>query len=214
MDERNTAIHEAGHAVAAFYLHQRIRRATIVPRADSLGHVAHFPVKFADQGLFDDSRRGIDRAEKRVVILYAGPLASRKLAPRSRWRRGGSWDFEGVRVLMSHLQGNDDKYNTLYAKLIWRRAELLVEHRWKDICAVADALLEHRTLYQAGICAAILRAHRAPPERPKRSTAGASGGRRKRTSLIFPRLTALKRWGGSCHWRYSDESRCGPAMQG
>lgn len=110
--------------------------------------------------MFDDSLRGIDRAEKRIIILYAGPLAVRKLAPRSRWRRGGSSDFEVVRMFMLHLQGEDDKYNILYAKLVWRRAELLVEHRWKDICAVADGLLEHRTLDQAGVYAVILRAHR------------------------------------------------------
>ena len=34
-----TAYHEAGHAVAAFLLRRRLRRATIIPDEDSLGHI-------------------------------------------------------------------------------------------------------------------------------------------------------------------------------
>jgi hypothetical protein len=154
-NERNTAIHEAGHAVAGFFLHQRIRRVTIVPKDDTLGHAAHFPINFEVDGEFDRSLRGIDRAEKRVVILYAGPIAERKFAPRSRWRLGGSGDFETAADWLSYLQGADDKYNTLHEKLLWRGAELLVDSRWREINAVADALLEHRTLNTKAVKTAI-----------------------------------------------------------
>jgi hypothetical protein len=154
--ERNTAFHEAGHAVAAFCVRQKVRKASIVPKMDTLGHVVHSPLKFGDNGLFDDSPRGIDRAEKRIVICYAGPLASRKFQPRSRWKLGGSGDFDTARMLMAHLQGPDDKYNTLYSKLLWRRAELLVDFRWPEINAVAEALIEHRTLDADALEAAIL----------------------------------------------------------
>jgi hypothetical protein len=41
------------------------------------------PLKFADHGVFDDSLRGIDRAGKRVVACYAGPLAARRCDPGS-----------------------------------------------------------------------------------------------------------------------------------
>jgi Peptidase family M41 len=153
--ERNTAIHEAGHAVAAFCVRQNVRKASIIPKMDTLGRVTHSPLKFADNGMFDDSLRGGDRAEKRIVICYAGPLASRKFQPRCRWRIGGSGDFDTAMVLMAHLQGPDFKYNNLYSKLLWRRAELLVDSRWREINAVADALIEHRRLDSKAIEAVI-----------------------------------------------------------
>jgi ATP-dependent Zn protease len=155
-----TAHHEAGHAVASIYLRQRIVRATIVPKKDSLGMVTAARLKFADHHIFDCSPRGIDRAEKRIIICYAGPLASRKFAPRSRWKDTGSSDFEIATDLLSHLQVPDDKCNVLYAKLLWRRAECLVEHHWKDICAVAKALLERRTLDQTDVIDVMSRTHR------------------------------------------------------
>jgi hypothetical protein len=58
-------------------------------------------------------------------------------------------------VLMAHLQGPDFKYNNLYSKLLWRRAELLVDSRWREINAVADALIEHRRLDSKAIEAVI-----------------------------------------------------------
>jgi|SRR5579883_2758856 len=161
--ERNTAIHEAGHAVASFYLQQRIRRATIVPDSDSLGHVKHTPLQFGSNGVFDDSLRGVARAEARILICYAGPLAERKFQPRSRWRLHGGADFENAGELMARLQGTDAEYNRLYAALLWRRAELIVDLRWKDINAVADALLAHRTLDLDGVRAAIDSAYGLKP---------------------------------------------------
>jgi hypothetical protein len=114
------------------------------------------PIKFLNkEGQFIRTPSAISRAESRIVICYAGPLASRKFQPRSKWRDGGTTDFGAATLLMGSLQGPDDEYNTLYAKLLWRRAELLVDFRWSEINAVADALLEHRTLDWDALEAAI-----------------------------------------------------------
>jgi hypothetical protein len=156
--ERNIAIHEAGHAVAAFFQHQRIVRATIIPTTEWLGHVLHSPLKFADRGMFDESLRGIDRAEKRIVVLFAGPIAARKFEQRSHWRMVGRSDFDSAAKMFSYLESDDDEYNRLYGKLLWRRAELLVQLRWPEINAVADELVRHRTLDLDGVRAAIERA--------------------------------------------------------
>jgi hypothetical protein len=161
--ERYTAIHEAGHAVAAFYLRHRVRKVTIVPTGDALGHVRHNPIMFAKQGVFDDSLRGIARAETRIIILYAGPIAHRRFRPKSPWKLGGTSDFDLASKLMSHLEGPDYKCNRLYDRLLWRRAELLVDLRWRDINAVAKALLRHRTLNAREVNAAIDRAHGFKP---------------------------------------------------
>ncbi len=157
--DRNIAIHEAGHAVAAFFQHRRILRATIVPDTDTLGHVLHPRLRFGDRWSFDDSPRGIDRAEKYIVGSYAGPLASRKWAPRSRWRQMGASDFDSASEMLSRLAPHGDhEYNRLYHKLLWRRAELLVDLRWREIEAVADELMQKRTLDQEGVRAAIFKA--------------------------------------------------------
>jgi hypothetical protein len=160
---RVTAIHEAGHAVASFYLHVKIKAVTIIPAKDSLGKLTHPPIRFARDGEFDDSVRGIDRAERHVMVYWAGPLAQRRFAPRSRWRIAASSDFAGMSELFSRIQGADDRAAILYGKLLHRRAQLLVDLRWKDIEAVADALLEHKTLDAEGVRAAIDRTHGFKP---------------------------------------------------
>jgi ATP-dependent Zn protease len=163
---RGTAIHEAGHAVASFYLHVKIKQVTIIPAERSLGHMRHAPIRFARQGEpyeFDDSEKGIARTERRIILLWAGPLAERRFAPRSRWRVGAGSDFDVMVELFGQIQGEDDEAAKLYGRLLRRRAEILVELRWKDIVAVADALLEHKTLDAEGVRAAIHRAHGVEP---------------------------------------------------
>jgi len=161
---RVTAIHEAGHAVASYFLHVKIKAVTIIPAEDALGEVTHPPIRFASSpGVFDDSVRGIDRAERHIIVLWAGQLAQRKHAPRSRWRVSGSADREAAMKLFWHITSADEKARNLQSALLWRRAELLVEQHWKSILAVADALLEHKTLDADGVRAAVDRAHGLKP---------------------------------------------------
>lgn len=143
---RLTAIHEAGHTVAAYYLNVRIEHVTIVPAKDYRGRLKHTAVRFGRHGLFDDSVRGTDRAERHIMVCYAGELAQRKLAPRSKWHIGGSDDNQRAMDLFWHIASADEKTRNLHLALLWRRTEVLVEVRWKDIQAVAAALLKHGTL--------------------------------------------------------------------
>jgi hypothetical protein len=69
---RGTAIHEAGHAVASFHLAVKIKSVTVVPDESSLGRVRHHSIRFALHGMFDDSVRGIDRAERQILMLWGG----------------------------------------------------------------------------------------------------------------------------------------------
>ncbi len=143
---RQTAIHEAGHAVAAFLLREKIKYVTIRPTQDSHGHMMHHVVRFARNEMFDDSLRGRDRAERRIMTCFAGQIAQRKHAPRSRWRLGGSHDHEQAMELFFHIDPPDQKARELYLALLWRQTEYLVEQHWKEIEAVAAALLEEETL--------------------------------------------------------------------
>jgi hypothetical protein len=145
-DLADTAHHEAAHAVAAFYLRVKIKHVTIEPNADSLGHLRTSVMRLGSGGLFDDSLRGVDRAERLIVVFYAGPLASRKFSPRSHWRAGGEVDFDTASLLFTHISSSDEKCRSLYWRLLWRRAEVLVETHWKEVRHLALALLKHKTL--------------------------------------------------------------------
>lgn len=90
--------------------------------------------------------RGRDRAERRIIVLFAGQIAERKVAPRSRWRLGGSSDREQAMELFWHIAHPDEKAHNFHLALLWRKTECLVEGRWKPIEAVAAALLKHKTL--------------------------------------------------------------------
>jgi hypothetical protein len=57
----------------------------------------------------------------------------------------------------------DKNYSALYSNLLWRRAELIVDHEWKAVEAVAAELLKHRTLKPDEVRAAIDRAHGLKP---------------------------------------------------
>jgi hypothetical protein len=61
------------------------------------------------------------------------------------------------------MQGPDDKAASLYGRLLQRRAEVLVDNCWKDILAVADLLIEHKTLDADAVYAATHRAHGLRP---------------------------------------------------
>lgn len=140
---RIVAIHEAGHAVAAYLLAEQIRPAAL----------CHSPLKFT--ATYPDD---IARIERQIVVLYAGPLAQRKFSPRSRWRVSGAADLERVpRLHRRFLAGSDRRMKEIYARGMWQRAESFVEQHWWNITAVADALVEQRTLDRRGVKVAIAR---------------------------------------------------------
>jgi hypothetical protein len=160
---RRTAIHEAGHAVASYFLHVRMKHVTIVPERDSLGHVRHRRVQFGRHGIFDDSLRGTDRAERHIIVCFAGQIAQRKYAPHSQWRIGGSMDQEQAMELFWHIASADEKARNLQLQLLWRRTELLIELHWKDVRSVAAALLKRKTLDATQVAETILRAYGLEP---------------------------------------------------
>lgn len=157
-----TAVHEADHAVVAHLLHVKIRYVTIVPEEDSLGHVKPHVVHFGRHGVFDDRLKGSDRAERHIMVYFAGQLAQRKFAPRSRWRLGGEHDQKEAMDLFWHISHPDQKARNLQLALLWRKTECCVEGGWKEINAVAKALLARRTLTLDDVADVIDEAHGIP----------------------------------------------------
>jgi hypothetical protein len=155
----NTAHHEAAHVIVANRLQVKIEEATIVPGRDSLGHIRTNASRLVTKGVFKENVANINRTERDIVVCYAGPIASRKHSPRSRWRAGGVNDFKSASLLMSFIGGSDDRYYDLYRKLLWRRAECLVEGNWKAIQHLATVLLERKSLSPREIDAEILNSY-------------------------------------------------------
>lgn len=145
----NVAVHEAGHAVASYYLGTHLRYVTITrdKKGSTLGHTRQRWVWFEDKrGAFDHSPRGRDRAERHILVSLAGQIALRRYAPRSRWRSGSVGDTRQAIELFGYICDEDKQAGKLYLALLWRRAEWLIETKWKDVLEVAHALMARGTL--------------------------------------------------------------------
>jgi hypothetical protein len=134
-----------------------------------LGHNRQRWVWFHDKrGVFDDSPRGRDRVERHILVSLAGQIALRRYAPRSRWRTGSAADTRQAAELFWHICDEDEKAAQLYLALLWRREEWLIDAKWKDVLAVADALMDRRMLKAVEV-ANIIYGHRPPgAHKPRR----------------------------------------------
>lgn len=146
----------------------RVRRASISPNQDSLGRIDHGRIFRNGDLEWNESPQAAARAERAILICLAGPFAQKRFAPRSRWRSQnyvgfdgsghGIGDFDCVVDLTFRLYGNGDVAQK-YLRYMEARAEQLVTHHWKEIEAVAQALLERETMTGDEIKGIMLAAH-------------------------------------------------------
>ncbi|MFN3891988.1 MAG: hypothetical protein ACK4MV_16455 [Beijerinckiaceae bacterium] len=136
------AHHEAGHAVAAIALGVPMRFATIVPDLEdaTLGHVRF---RSGDPDLPSLGHR-------LLIVSLAGPAAQRRFAPRSPIRVNGDSDFQ-----LARLESETCSSSPVAARSLHRWAEHesrhLVAREWVLIEHVAAALIERRTIDEAGL---------------------------------------------------------------
>src|SRR5580700_11422788 len=127
-----TAYHEAGHMVAAWRHHLKIRRATIIPAEDFAGRVDHESPLRGIQLDIDGSDRANLKAEKAILISLAGPAAQRRFRPSS-WRSyHGLGDYEIAIDLALRLQGSG-ALAAAYLRYLQLRADSLVESNWSFV---------------------------------------------------------------------------------
>jgi hypothetical protein len=146
-----TAYHEAGHAVVGFHARHmpRLHRVSIVPdpTANTLGHVLHHPSpRFVEQ-LRADHWNAVMQARfyEQIQMLYAGPLAEQRFTGR-RNSIGASADYHAITTLgIRHIGGWGAVTQALFRYLRLSAAAQLTT-RWREVEAVAAALVEHRTL--------------------------------------------------------------------
>jgi len=150
--ERATAYHEAGHAVACYYLGVKAKSATIVPDKDQgiLGHVRHEDMFRGLNPEIDLSGRARLQMERSIIISLAGMAAQRRY-DRKSWRHyHGASDFRAASDLASRIGGDSDGTNQ-FLRWLELRTDRLVESRWQNIERVARALLERKTMASSEI---------------------------------------------------------------
>jgi hypothetical protein len=142
-DPTATAYHEAGHAVAHYALGRTIRRVTIVPDDDTLGHlrgrVLHDSEKLRS-GLFEfDTLKELKAAEDEIVCALCGPIAEARFTGKEN-EVGASGDYETVAKIVLALHATGDVADAHLAYLEAQAREI-VEVLWYLVEALAAKLV-------------------------------------------------------------------------
>jgi ATP-dependent Zn protease len=151
-----TAYHEAGHAVVGLRLRFRMKTATIVPRDGVLGEVEHGKETYLydDLEFGRDSARSRRRGEEVIILRLSGLTAERRFRPRAASKHALD-DHEHAADLALSLNGGDVEVTNAHIKDLSLRTDKLVADNWPQVEAVAQALLERRTLKGAEIAAIV-----------------------------------------------------------
>lgn len=141
---RCTAIHEAGHAIAAVELRRAVLYATIEPSDDTLGHVRNPKPREIVPG-HKNLANWHWAFERTILISLAGPAAEAKYRGR-RNLPGAARDHMSVAYLVHDEFGPDSDTSRLYVAYMESRAKDLVHvpRIWTGIEMLADELIEHR----------------------------------------------------------------------
>lgn len=136
-----TAVHEAGHAVVAFYLRQPVELVSIEKGAGFDGRV-----RFRDLPASFDRRLVFGVADARVATALAGWIAV--ALATGDWiesGRGAQTDLETARLFANVRY---DSAKEVEGNLRWGRdrAEKVLRHKWEATRALSEALLTCVTL--------------------------------------------------------------------
>ena len=149
---RATAHHEAGHAVVRHFRGLKFEYATIIPEPEneSLGLVKTRPMKWLLREIKEQrlSNRGRDYLESDMICGLSGQIAEEKFRGR-RPRYGMHSDDRGVfdrALLICGFGPPRSKTVDAYIHYCWCVAEDTVSVRWREVQAVAAALLDQKTI--------------------------------------------------------------------
>jgi len=146
--ELSTAYHEAGHAVVSFYLFMPFKYVTVTSdKTDaSLGHVAWSrPPKWATDEYSSRPLQQREFWENHVMIGFAGRVAQQIFLGK-RVQYGHGSDYQNIAEHSLRFGGSSPDVHVHWCRWLHARTKTMVETRWKDIEAVARALVIHKRL--------------------------------------------------------------------
>jgi hypothetical protein len=146
----STAYHEAGRVVAAYFLRIPFGKIAATIGADEAGEssgsfVNRLMLTVGELEWKSDRTRL--KAERLAQVCLAGMVAQRRYRPSSVPSWHSRTDNEMAHVLVSAISGSQEEVKA-HLNLIMVRAQMMFAdpHRWKCVTAIADALVEKKTL--------------------------------------------------------------------
>jgi len=142
-----TAYHEAGHAVAAIDHEWKVRRVSIAPTADTLGHMMRYKKSSFRPDVDAESIKARTQLESLAIICMAGEAAERRYTGR-RNRVGAASDIRKIADLVSYRFRNDERVVMAYYRYIQEYADAMMRNPlvWTKVRAVARLLIERTTI--------------------------------------------------------------------
>jgi len=169
---RWTAFHEAGQVVAAWRIEIPLETATIAPTKTMAGSpLSKNPLRGVILD-YEDSDRARLLAEKAIIVALAGQAAQRRYNPRS-WRSYHGDDDRKIAVDLALRLNGSSEATSAYIKWLEIRAHDIIKQRWRQVEAVANALLEKGTLSGEELRAVILASLTGPLIEAIRTAGGA-----------------------------------------
>eukprot|EP01037_Dinobryon_pediforme_P027469 gene27469-30368_t len=147
IDEQATAYHEAGHAVVGAVLGRAPIFVTIVPDGAVAGK-NEFPDDWCHEfkSHFGDSPRKRAYIETRILTAVAGTVAHDLRFPERVHDEGDENDERCARAIVEDNAGWADGDRDSYFQHLRASARRLVQLHWSWVHAVADALIERKTI--------------------------------------------------------------------
>lgn len=160
-----TAYHEAGHAVARWWLNLRFKEASIIPDSaeGTLGHVegTKWP-KWFNPEINRDSPYVRRYAENVIISRFAGQIAEQKYRGRRPKRDTHHHDDQcAVKLAIYFREGETLE---AFLKYLFLCSRNLVEGRWPEIGRVAAALLRNQRLTYEDVIVATTPPAKLPKE--------------------------------------------------
>lgn len=143
---KKTAYHEAGHAVAYYFLHLPFKYVTIEPEEDSLGHLQPFPPPKSFHPDYNSDTKAQKRIEKEVTAYYAGNAAVFILT--GKYDKGGTRDGQYAMDLADYDSGGPEETDA-FLNWMWERTINWMQnpsYMWDAVETLAQELLKKRSL--------------------------------------------------------------------
>jgi hypothetical protein len=143
---KETAYHEAGHAVANFAMGKRFTKVSItpIPESDSLGMVSgcHWQSKL-DPELNEGSRLR-NMVEREIITSFAGVVAEAKLTGRYN-DIGASQDYHDAVFYASYVTGSAEETEA-YLTWLLEKTKNVLSCRWNAVQLLANELMKRREI--------------------------------------------------------------------